>query len=145
MNFDFSDEQKQLREEARRFLTDKSPSSAVRAVLEGRAPFDRALWLQLGEMGFLGAAIPEAYGGLGLGYLELCVIAEEIGRSLAPVPMSSSIYLVAEILKDAGSDAQKSAWLPILRRGAKLGRWLLPNRPAETRSLIQRRGSSTAR
>ena len=67
MNFDFSDEQKHLRGEARRFLEDKSSSSAVRTVLEGKVPFDRALWRQLGEMGFLGAAIPEAYGGLGLG------------------------------------------------------------------------------
>lgn len=121
MNFDFSDEQKHLRGEARRFLEDKSSSSAVRTVLEGKVPFDRALWRQLGEMGFLGAAIPEAYGGLGLGYLELCVIAEEIGRSLAPVPMSSSIYLAAEVLTDAGSEAQKMAWLPSLASGEKIG------------------------
>jgi acyl-CoA dehydrogenase len=121
MNFDFSDEQKHLRGEARRFLEDKSSSSAVRTVLEGKVPFDRALWRQLGEMGFLGAAIPEAYGGLGLGYLELCVIAEEIGRSLAPVPMSSSIYLAAEVLTDAGSEAQKTAWLPSLASGEKIG------------------------
>jgi acyl-CoA dehydrogenase len=121
MNFDFSDEQKQLRDEARRFFENKAPSSTVRAVLDGKAPYDRTLWKQLAEMGFLGAAIPEAYGGLGLGYLELCVIAEEIGRSLAPVPMSSSIYLAAEILKDAGSDVQKRAWLPSLASGDKIG------------------------
>jgi alkylation response protein AidB-like acyl-CoA dehydrogenase len=121
MNFDFSEEQKQLREEVQKFLADKAYSSAVRSVLEGHAPFDRALWKQLGALGFLGAAIPEAYGGLGLGYLELCVIAEEVGRSLAPVPMSSSVYLAAEILKDAGSDAQKTAWLPHLASGEAAG------------------------
>ena len=121
MNFDFSDEQKQLREQARRYLADRCPPAAVRKVLDGAAPFDRDLWRGLGDMGFLGAAIPEAYGGLGAGYLELCVIAEELGRSLAPVPMSSSIYLAAEFLKAAGSEHQKSRWLPQLASGEAIG------------------------
>ncbi len=120
MDFDFSDEQKQLRDEARRFLADKSPPAAVRAVLEGEAPYDRALWKQMGEMGFLGAAIAEEHGGSGLGYLELCVIAEEAGRSLAAVPLSSSIYLAAEILKEAGTSEQKNAWLPLLASGERI-------------------------
>jgi alkylation response protein AidB-like acyl-CoA dehydrogenase len=72
-------------------------------------------------MGFLGAAIPEEYGGLGLGYLELCVIAEELGRAIAPVPVSSSIFLAAEILKAAGTEAQKQAWLPRLASGEVIG------------------------
>jgi alkylation response protein AidB-like acyl-CoA dehydrogenase len=121
MNFDFSDDQKQLGREARRYLEDRSSSAAVRAILEGPEPFDRALWKGLGEMGFLGAAIPEAYGGLGAGYLELCVIAEELGRSLAPVPTVSSIYLAAEFLIAAGSEAQKAAWLPKLASGEAIG------------------------
>jgi len=121
MDFDFSEEQKQLGEEARKFLADKSPPAAVRAVLEGRASFDLALWKQLGEMGFLGAAIPEAHGGSGMGYLELCIIAEEMGRSLAPVPICSSIYMAAEILKDVGSEAQRAQWLPVLASGEKIG------------------------
>ncbi|HEX5378981.1 MAG TPA: acyl-CoA dehydrogenase family protein [Phenylobacterium sp.] len=121
MNFDFSDEQKQLREEARKFLAARCSPSAVRAILEGPEPFDRELWKGLGEMGFLGAAIPEAFGGVGLGHLELCVIAEELGRANAPVPMASSIYLAAEALMVAGSDAQKAAWLPKLASGAAIG------------------------
>ena len=121
MNFEFSDEQQQLRDAARRFLADHSPTTAVRAVLEGEQSYDPALWKGLGEMGFLGAAIPEEYGGLGLGYLELCVIAEELGRSLAPVPMSSSIYLAAELIKAAGSGPQKSEWLPKLASGEAIG------------------------
>jgi acyl-CoA dehydrogenase len=91
MNFDFSDEQKQLKDQARRFLADKCPTQAVRAVLEGPEPFDRKLWQALAEMGYMGTAIPEQYGGLGAGYLELCIIAEELGRALAPVPFASSI------------------------------------------------------
>jgi acyl-CoA dehydrogenase len=121
LNFDFSDEQKQLREEARRFLADRCPSSAVRAILEGPEPFDRALWQGLAEMGFLGAAIPEEYGGVGLGHLELCIIAEELGRVVAPVPTASSIYLAAEFLMAAGSDAQKAQWLPRLASGTAIG------------------------
>ena len=121
MNFDFSDEQKQLQDQARRFLTDRCPPSAVRAVLEGSQSYDAELWKGLGEMGFLGAAIPEEYGGVGLGYLELCVIAEELGRAVAPVPVVSSIYLAAEALLLAGTDAQKSAWLPKLASGEVIG------------------------
>ena len=121
MNFEFSDDQIQLRNEARKFLQAKCPPKAVRAVLEGAAPFDRDLWTGLGEMGFLGVVIPEAYGGLGLGYLELCVIAEELGRVVAPVPVSSSVFLATEFILLAGSEAQKKTWLPKLASGEAIG------------------------
>ena len=121
MNFDFSDEQKQLRDQARRFLSEKCPPKAVRAVLDGQASYDRELWKGLAEMGFLGVAIPEEFGGAGAGHLELCVIAEEIGRSLAPVPFSSTVYLAAEAIQLAGSDAQKRKWLPAIASGNAIG------------------------
>ena len=121
MNFEFSPEQTQLQNEARRFLQDRCPIAAVRAVLEGDAPFDRGLWEGLAGMGFLGAAVPEEFGGLGLGYLELCVIAEELGRALAPAPVSSSVYLATEFLLAAGDAAQKARWLPRLASGAAIG------------------------
>jgi acyl-CoA dehydrogenase len=121
VNFDFSDDQKQLRDQARRFLADRCSPAAVRAVLEGDQSYDAELWKGLAEMGFLGAAIPEEYGGVGLGHLELCVIAEEMGRALAPVPMTSSIYQAAEALMLAGSEDQKQAWLPKLASGEAIG------------------------
>ncbi|MBB5052473.1 alkylation response protein AidB-like acyl-CoA dehydrogenase [Afipia massiliensis] len=121
MNFEFSEDQKQLRDQARRYLTEQSPPKAVRAVLEGNALYDKALWKGLAEMGFLGVAIPEEFGGAGAGYLELCVIAEEIGRALAPVPFSSTIYLAAEAIMLAGSDAQKAKWLPKIASGEAIG------------------------
>src|SRR6202521_2949224 len=121
MNFDFSDEQKQLRDTARKFLAEKCPPKAVRAVVDGKAPYDRELWKGLAEMGFLGVAIPEAYGGTGAGHLELCVIAEEMGRALAPVPFSSTVYLAAEALLMAGSEAQKQKWLPLIASGEAIG------------------------
>src|SRR5437763_7725463 len=121
MNFDFSDEQKQMRDEARKFLAEKCPPKAVREVLDGKAPYDKELWKGLAEMGFLGIAIPEAFGGAGAGHLELCVIAEEMGRALAPVPFSSTVYLAAEALMIAGSDAQKQKWLPKIASGEAIG------------------------
>jgi alkylation response protein AidB-like acyl-CoA dehydrogenase len=121
MNFDFSDDQKQLRDEARKYLAEKSSPKAVRAVLDGNAPYDKELWKGLAEMGFLGVAIPEAFGGAGAGHLELCVIAEEIGRALAPVPFSSTVYLAAEALMLAGNDAQKQKWLPKIASGEAIG------------------------
>jgi len=121
MNFDFSDEQKQLRDEARKFLSEKCPPKAVRAVLDGKEAYDRELWQGLAEMGFLGVAIPENYGGAGAGHLELCVIAEEMGRALAPVPFSSTVYLAAEAVLIAGSEAQKQKWLPRIAKGEAVG------------------------
>jgi alkylation response protein AidB-like acyl-CoA dehydrogenase len=121
MNFDFSDDQKQMRDAARKFLTEKCPPKAVREVLDGKVPYDKALWQGLAEMGFLGVAIPEEFGGAGAGHLELCVIAEEMGRALAPVPFSSTVYLAAEALLIAGSDAQKRKWLPAIASGEAIG------------------------
>ena len=121
MNFDFSDDQKQLRDQARKFLAEKCPPKAVRTVLDGKEPYDRELWKGLAEMGFLGVAIPEAYGGAGAGHLELCVISEEMGRALAPVPFSSTVYLAAEAILLAGSEAQKQKWLPAIAAGEAIG------------------------
>ncbi|MBC8239223.1 MAG: acyl-CoA/acyl-ACP dehydrogenase [Alphaproteobacteria bacterium] len=123
MNFEFNDDQRMLRDQARRFLMDKSPPEVVRQTLETEQPYDQALWQQFGEMGWLGAAIPEAYGGSGMGHLELCVLAEELGRALAPTPFASSIYLGAEALLTAGSEEQKQSYLPDLATGAAI--WCL--------------------
>lgn len=121
MNLDFSDEQKQLREQVRRFLSEKCTPASVRKILETDETNDKGLYAGLAELGVLGAAIPEEYGGVGLGHLELCVIAEELGRAIAPVPVSSSIYLAAEFLMLAGSEEQKSSWLPKLASGEAIG------------------------
>jgi len=138
MNLDFSDDQKQLRDQVRRFLGERCPPTAVRAILEGPEPYDRALYQGLAELGVLGAAIPEEYGGVGLGHLELCVLAEELGRADAPVPVSSSIYLAAEFLLAAGSEAQKQAWLPKLASGEVVGTFAFAERPGRvTAAAIQ--------
>ena len=125
MNFEFSDEQNLLREQARGFLQDNCPPATVRAVLDGDAAYDQALWKQIAELGWTATAIPEQHGGLGLGYLELCVIAEELGRAVAPVPFSSSVYLASEALLLAGSEAQREKWLPKLASGEAIGAFAL--------------------
>ncbi|MBX3479618.1 MAG: acyl-CoA/acyl-ACP dehydrogenase [Caulobacter sp.] len=122
MNFDYSDDQKFLKDEARKFLEARSPTSAVRVVLnDAEVSHDKALWKAVAEQGWLGAAIPEEFGGLGLGHVELCAIAEELGRSLAPIPFASTVYFVAEALMLAGSDAQKAELLPKIATGDLIG------------------------
>lgn len=131
MNFDFSDEQRQLQESARRYLEKNSTTAEVRAVLEAEQGYDAKLWAGLAEMGLTGAAIPEEYGGAGLGYLELCVIAEELGRALAPVPFASTVYLFAEFLKLAGTAEQKAAHLPAIAAGRRIGTFAYAEGPGE--------------
>jgi alkylation response protein AidB-like acyl-CoA dehydrogenase len=121
MNFDFSDDQKMLKDQAHKFLSEKCTTKTVRKVFEGKEHFDASLWKQIGEMGWTGTAIPENYGGLGLGHLELCVIAEEMGRALAPVPFSSTVYLFTEALLIAGSEDQKKRLLPKVAAGEIIG------------------------
>ena len=118
MNFDFSDDQKLLKDQARKFLTDKCSRQVVRSVLDNSEnQYSKKLWQEIVNMGWTATAIPEEYGGLGLGMLELCVIAEELGRSLAPIPFSSSIYIFAEFLKAYGSEEQKQQYLPKIASG----------------------------
>ncbi|MEH6586216.1 MAG: acyl-CoA dehydrogenase family protein [Halioglobus sp.] len=121
MNFEFSEEQLFIRDQARNFLSQESTAQVVRSILDTQESYHRALWQQIVELGWTAMAIPEEFGGLGLGYLELCVVAEELGRSLAPVPFSSSVYLATEAIKTWGSQEQKQYYLPRLASGELIG------------------------
>jgi alkylation response protein AidB-like acyl-CoA dehydrogenase len=122
MNFDYSDDQKFLKNEARKFLEGNCPTSRVRKVLDNaEVLYDAELWQAVAAQGWLGAAIPEAYGGLGLSRIELCAIAEELGRVVAPIPFASTVYFLAEALLIAGSEAQKQALLPKIATGEVIG------------------------
>jgi acyl-CoA dehydrogenase len=129
MNFDFPDEMKQMRDEARRFLTERCPPATARRVLETDVPYDRDLWQEMARMGWTGAAIPEEYGGAGLGHLAVCVLAEELGRAIAPVPFSSSVYLATEAILAYGSAEQKQHWLPRLAAGEAIGTFAHAEQP----------------
>ncbi len=120
MDFDFSAEQKEIQHQARRMLAERCDLRAVRRVLDDGLAWDEGLWRQAAELGWLGTAIPEAYGGLGLGGDTLSVIAEELGRALAPLPVSSSIYLAAPCVLHAGSESQRREWLPGLASGERV-------------------------
>ncbi len=122
MNFDYSDDQKMLKGEARKFLAARCDAKVVRGVLDDDArAYDADLWRSVAEQGWLGAAIPEEHGGLGLGHVELCALAEELGRACAPIPFASTVYFVAEALMLFGSDAQKAKWLPKIAGGEAIG------------------------
>jgi alkylation response protein AidB-like acyl-CoA dehydrogenase len=121
MNFDFSDDQKELKAQVSKFLTEKCTTKNVRKLYDGKDRYDAVLWKEIAQMGWLGTAIPEEFGGLGLGYLELCVIAEELGRALAPVPFNSTAYLFAEGVLLAGSEDQKKKYLPKVAAGEIIG------------------------
>jgi acyl-CoA dehydrogenase len=121
VNFDFSDDQKLVRDQTHRFLTERCGSDVVRTVLEGKASYAEPVWRGLAEMGLIGTGIPESYGGAGAGYLELCLIAQELGAALAPVPFGSTVYLTAEALQRFGSDAQKAGLLPGIASGELKG------------------------
>ena len=130
MNFDFSDEQKLLQKTARDFLQEHSPLVVCRRVLESDDElYAEDLWSGAAEMGWQGAAIPEEFGGAGFGYLELVLIAEEMGRALAPIPFGSSVYLATEAILAAGGDEQKKRCLPELASGRWIGALALAERP----------------
>ena len=121
MNLDFSDDQKFLQSEAQKFFNKEGGLSSARSVMDNSLEGDAELWQKIVELGWTGIRVPEAYEGLGLGHLELCVIAEELGRSLAPVPFSSSVYFFTEALIKFGSEDIKSNILPKLVSGEIIG------------------------
>jgi hypothetical protein len=108
MDFDFSEDQEHIRGEARRFLEARCGVGVVRGVLDDPArAYDEALWSALVEQGWAGITIPESHGGSGLSRVDLCVLAEELGRVVAPVPFASTVYILAEALLVAGTETQQ--------------------------------------
>jgi len=121
MNFDFSEEQKLLQSTARDYLAEHSSLAHVREIFEADAGYSEKLWKGVAELGWLGVAIPEEYGGAGYGYLELAMIAAEIGQALAPIPFGSTVYLAAEAITREGSDEQKKKYLTGIASGDLIG------------------------
>jgi len=117
VTFAFSEEQQELRSTAARFLEEKSSSETVRELMESDTGFDEATWKQLTDLGWTGMAIPEEYGGLGFGFVELTILMEEMGRKLLPAPFLSSVILGANAILNAGTDAQRKELLPGIAEG----------------------------
>jgi acyl-CoA dehydrogenase len=121
VDFDFSQDEKMIREQVGKMLSARCGSAEVRSVFEGRETYASNVWQGLVEMGVMATAIPEEYGGVGAGYPSLCLVAEQLGAHLAPTPFSSSVYLATEALLLFGTEAQKQDWLPRLATGEIIG------------------------
>lgn len=117
MEFAFTDEQQMIRDSAESFLADASPSSAVRAAM-AVGGHDRALWQRIcAELGWQALLVPEAHGGLGLGFVELAIVQEQLGRRLSSVPFFASALALCA-LRVLGDDDQQARWLPGLAEGS---------------------------
>lgn len=119
MDFGFTDDQREIQRTARQLLGERARPERVREHAEsGRA--DEQLWRELCELGWPGIAIAEEYGGQGLGCIELSILCEEMGRSLAPVPFLPSA-IAAAVIEHGGSPEQRERWLPGLAAGESTG------------------------
>jgi alkylation response protein AidB-like acyl-CoA dehydrogenase len=129
MDFGFSEEQELLRATARKFFENECPSAFVRRRMEEPAGTTDEFWGKLAEQGWLGLIYPEEYGGSGLGFVDLTVLMEEMGRVVMPGPFFSTVLLGGLTILEAGSPEQKKAWLPRIAAGearAALA-WTEPN------------------
>jgi alkylation response protein AidB-like acyl-CoA dehydrogenase len=129
MDFGFSQEQEMLRATARKFLENECASTFVRARMEEPAGVTDEFWAKLAEQGWLGLVYPEEYGGSGLGFVDLTVLMEEMGRAVMPGPFVSTVLLGGLTILEAGSPAQKKEWLAKIAAGrakATLA-WTEPN------------------
>jgi alkylation response protein AidB-like acyl-CoA dehydrogenase len=117
MDFGFNADQEMLRATARKFLDNECTSEFVRARMAEEAGFTEEFWTKLAEQGWLGLVYPEQYGGAGLGFVDLTVLMEEMGRAVMPGPFISTVLLGGQAILEAGSDAQKKEWLTKIAEG----------------------------
>jgi len=112
-----SEEQEILRKSARDFLTEKCPKSLVREMEKDEKGYSPGLWKEIAELGWMGLAFPEEYGGGGMSFLDLAILLEEMGRVLFPGPFFLTVTLGGLPILDIGSDEQKQKYLPDIISG----------------------------
>src|SRR5262245_11027160 len=118
MQFALNDEQLLIRDTARAFFDECAGSAALRAALESSAGYDDATWQRMSrELGWTGIAIPERYGGSGLGMVELAILQHEQGRRLVASPFFATVCLAAPLIAEVGSVAQHELWLGRIASG----------------------------
>jgi alkylation response protein AidB-like acyl-CoA dehydrogenase len=118
MDFSFSEEQEAIAGLAKQILGDKATLERMTELEKSAEPrFDRDLWQEMATAGLVGIAVPEEYGGAGLGFLELALIVEQVGATAAPVPFIETAVMAALPITHFGSEVQKEAWLPRVARG----------------------------
>jgi alkylation response protein AidB-like acyl-CoA dehydrogenase len=116
LDFGFSQEQEMLRQSARAMLERECTSAHVRRMMEDDRGYSPELWRRMAELGWLGLVLPDVYGGAGLDYIDMVVVAEEMGRVLLPSPFIWTL-IFAEAIRQAGSDEQRRRFLPEIARG----------------------------
>jgi len=126
MDFGLTDEQEALKKSAREFLTDRSTTALVRKLMASKTGFDESLWKAMSELGWLGTAIPEEDGGLGLGQIELAILAEETGRAILPAPFYSSAGLAAPVIAAAATGTIRKELLGGIASGETRATLALP-------------------
>jgi pimeloyl-CoA dehydrogenase small subunit len=117
MDFELSDEQRQLQDSVARFVQDNYSFEQRRAIVATEAGYSEDHWKQMAELGWLGLALPEDHGGIGLGPVETMIMMEEFGKGLVAEPYMATVVLGAGAVVHGGSDAQKSAILPAVAEG----------------------------
>lgn len=120
----FREEHALLRQQARRFFEERCPISEVRRLAGDPVGHDAALWKEIGALGWVGLAVPEAHGGAGLGFVPLSLLLDEMGRRLVPSPYLACL-LGALAIDAAGSESQKARWLPAIATGEHVGTFAL--------------------
>ena len=145
MDFSFSEDQTMLRDLAREILEKEVTAEQLKEVGQDPDWFDRGLWSQLAEANLLGLVAPEDLGGMGLGIEEVCLLLQEIGRAVAPVPLAPALVLASLPIAEFGTDEQKRAWLgPVASGEAILTGALLDagsSEPAAPATTAKRNGS----
>lgn len=119
LDFGVTEEHVLLRSEAQRFLAERCPPAEVRRWMEEPSGFDPTLWREIGRLGWVGLAFPEAHGGAGLGHLPLALLLDEMGRSLLPSPFFACL-LAGFAFEHAGSAGQCERWLPSIASGESI-------------------------
>jgi alkylation response protein AidB-like acyl-CoA dehydrogenase len=121
MDFGLTEEQQQLKESARAFLSGECPTSFVRKAMATEDGYPRELYDQIAKLGWTGLIVPEKFGGAGLGMLDMAMILEEAGYAAMPGPFLFSSVLAAGALKLGGSDQLNTKWLTSLAEGKAIG------------------------
>jgi alkylation response protein AidB-like acyl-CoA dehydrogenase len=118
MYFGFTEEQAMLRQSVRRFLEQRCPISEVRRLKATPTGYSEELWQEMASAGWLGILVPDHYGGLGLGLLDLVIVLEEMGRGVFPSPFIAHTLATLAIL-ELGNEQQRERYLPALVNGSR--------------------------
>ncbi|MGH3326668.1 MAG: acyl-CoA dehydrogenase family protein, partial [Streptomycetales bacterium] len=117
MDLTLTEDQELIQATARELLASRAATAGARAMEDDPAGYSTGLWKEMVELGWMGLALPEAYGGVGAGFLEACLLVEELGRSQVPSPFLTTVVCCGLPIARFGSEEQRAEWLPAIARG----------------------------